>query len=339
MNKDNIVIRFADEADIESVMLFLKEHWSANHIMANKKDMMVYDHSWNGKFNYVIAEDKTDKKIYGVCGYIPYSYDGHIDISAGIWKVIKSPRFLLGTEILKFVQRETKCRMFVCCGANPQTDRLRTLIGHITGDLHHYYRIADKDKYEVAVIANKNILPAINNSKHLWKIEKYSELLRVFHFDSFKERKPYKDEQYIEHRYFNHIKYKYNVYGIGKSTDKIDSMLIGREIDHNGTKVFRIVDFIGVDNDLREIAWDVQKLIDDNKYEYIDFYCYGIDHEILEAAGFTLRTADDKNIIPNYFEPFEQKNISIHFSTNISEEFYIFKGDGDQDRPNSLDLY
>ena len=44
----------------------------------------------------------------------------------------------------------------------------------------------------------------------------------------------------------------------------------------------------------------------------------------------------DVIIIPNYYEPFEQKNIDINFSTNIHEGFRMFKGDGDQDRPNSI---
>ena len=70
-------------------------------------------------------------------------------------------------------------------------------------------------------------------------------------------------------------------------------------------------------------------------YEYIDFYLYGIEDDILRDAGFVLQD-DDVNIIPNYFEPFVQKNISLDFYADSLEEIILFKGDGDQDRPNFI---
>ena len=73
----------------------------------------------------------------------------------------------------------------------------------------------------------------------------------------------------------------------------------------------------------------------ENEYEYVDFYQYGIDHAIFDTAGFTLNLLTDDLIIPNHFEPFVQKNKTLHFFTSEHGQFYIFKGDGDQDRPNS----
>ncbi len=46
-------------------------------------------------------------------------------------------------------------------------------------------------------------------------------------------------------------------------------------------------------------------------YEFIDFYCYGIAHQYLKKAGFSLLSQEDGNIIPNYFEPFERENVKI----------------------------
>ena len=41
-------------------------------------------------------------------------------------------------------------------------------------------------------------------------------------------------------------------------------------------------------------------------------------------------------VIPNYFEPFVQKNIAINYFTDSQalENLRIYKADGDQDRPN-----
>lgn len=39
------------------------------------------------------------------------------------------------------------------------------------------------------------------------------------------------------------------------------------------------------------------------------------------------------NIMPDYFAPFEQRNIDIYYMSEI-EDVILFKGDGDMDRPN-----
>lgn len=72
----------------------------------------------------------------------------------------------------------------------------------------------------------------------------------------------------------------------------------------------------------------------ENKWEYIDLYCYGIEDDILKRSGFLKRTENDPNIIPNYFEPFEQKNVDIYFVSNVMENLHLYRGDGDQDRPS-----
>lgn len=53
----------------------------------------------------------------------------------------------------------------------------------------------------------------------------------------------------------------------------------------------------------------------------------------MELSGFNLRSLEDENIIPTYFEPFVQKNIDIWFQSS-EKGLCIFKADGDQDRPN-----
>ena len=56
------------------------------------------------------------------------------------------------------------------------------------------------------------------------------------------------------------------------------------------------------------------------------------DKTFFETAGFE-EQIDDKNIIPNYFGPFVQKNIDI-WTRAQDKKTIFFKGDGDQDRPS-----
>lgn len=335
--QDDVIIRQANMDDTDRVMLFLKKHWGENHIMANHKELMCYEHAWNGEFTFVIAEDSKTKAIYGVCGYIPYSAEKPRDMGVGIWKVIPNPHFLLGMELLKYVQEQTGCRMLADCGVNPKTKRHRKLIGHMNGRLNHYYRLNPEVKtFSIAVVNERNIAAKRTDRTYkLAELKCMEQFREQFDVSQYKELFPYKDNDYIEHRYYRHIKYCYRVMGI-ENGNHIDAAVIGRDACANGKKAFRIVDFLGNEASLAGTfdAW--QSFMAAHDYEYVDFYEYGLNPDHLADAGFILRKEDDANIIPNYFEPFEQRNIEIHISSNIHGTFRMFKGDGDQDRPNII---
>ena len=63
---------------------------------------------------------------------------------------------------------------------------------------------------------------------------------------------------------------------------------------------------------------------------------YGIKNSYFFDAGFKLLNYNQNDIVPNYFEPFVKKNINLLFAykTPQNKKIRIFKGDGDQDRPN-----
>ena len=112
------------------------------------------------------------------------------------------------------------------------------------------------------------------------------------------------------------------------------ALLIGREVEHAGARVFRIVDLIGDSSVLGHLESELRRLIEDLGYEYIDFYAYGMDKQVMTASGLQRKTPDDPNIIPNYFEPYVAQNVDIWYSLSHPDAV-IFKADGDQDRPNS----
>ena len=79
--QDNIIIRQAGMDEIERVMLFLKENWGEHHIMANSKELMCYEHAWNGEFTFMIAEEKIKKKYMACMDIFPTLKENH-----GIWE-------------------------------------------------------------------------------------------------------------------------------------------------------------------------------------------------------------------------------------------------------------
>ena len=76
----------------------------------------------------------------------------------------------------------------------------------------------------------------------------------------------------------------------------------------------------------------LDNLLEKYEAEYVDCYEVGINEEDMKRAGWK-KTADSGNVIPNYFEPFIQKNIDIYYFSS-EPDIVLFKGDGDQDRPN-----
>jgi hypothetical protein len=225
-----------------------------------------------------------------------------------------------------------------CCGINSTVIKLYHRLGYITGAMEHYYKLNNCTHYRIAIINDRAAISAsiVCGDAKLVNFYNYSDLAKRFDPERYNNRNPYKDAWYLNWRYFDHYKYQYLVFGIDKGKQEIDSLLIGREIECNGAKVLRIVDFIGLDTDLQLTRCAFDQLLENFKYEYIDFYQYGIPESIMNKAGFILKTKESLNIIPNYFEPFEQRNIEILFFHEKCDDFHIYKADGDQDRPNSI---
>ena len=93
---------------------------------------------------------------------------------------------------------------------------------------------------------------------------------------------------------------------------------------------------MGEHENLPNIYNEVQLHLKTENAEYIDCVNFGIDEETFLNAGFTKLHLDRDTIIPNYFEPFERKNIKIEFSYKSKKPYMVFKGDSDQDRPNII---
>lgn len=330
----HLEIRTAKAEDFEKVHKFIKMHWDGNPLYARYPEMMKYHHLDGENLNFVIAQEEGE--IKGILGYIKYSQEERFDIGTAVWKTISSTHPLLGLEILDYLDKNVDTRICLGCGTKPQAMPLVKYLGWHVDYLNHYYRLADKEVYKVAVVNHKKILPVKETKYTLILIESIADLRQKFDATKYKAKKPYKDSGYIENRYFKHPMYQYKVYGIGVSEGEFSSIIVTREITQDGTKLLRIVDFVGEINDIKNLSMPIQKLMDKAGYEYVEFYNYGISEEIMEEAGFVRRTVDDSNIIPCYFEPYEQANVEISIVTTDSDGICIFKEDADQDFPRPI---
>lgn len=331
-------IRLGKYEDIPDIIQFIKEEWNPHHIYVKSREFFEYEHYIDGRVNGILAINHATLKIDGILLF--YQTQRKLegaDFYGGIWCVSKKCTVpMLGYKLVSSVKQLTGTRGHSGVGINPDTTVriFRHIKEQFVGKMAHYYRLADLESYKIAVINKKQIQAFVKCECELVKYHSMQQLKNEFDVTKYRASYPYKDEWYIEKRYFKHPIYEYFVYGI-KYQNEIGGILVFREIEQNHAKILRVIDFIGDQQSIAKIGQAIQNLIEKEKYEYVDFYEYGIDDEVMVEAGFTKKNNEDGNIIPNYFEPFVCKNIDLWFHSPY-QKFTVFKGDADQDRPNYI---
>jgi hypothetical protein hcinC1_04075 len=318
------MIEYMKELDKEIFLKFLEENWNINHIYLKDQKYFAYEFSDNS--NFILA--KKDNKIVATLGY--FDYDNKGDIWTVIWK--NAGKMDDGLKCLKFLLN-AGYKSVSSCGINKKTIPIYEFLGINTGRLKHFYILNQEIReYKIAKIAEKNIKKIeTKNIEDLIEVESIDELLKLIDYQELKKYNFYKSPEYFNKRYFNHPYYKYHIL---VKTKNAKSILIYRIVKANGRSCIRIIDFLGNEEEFKEFTnYLIDKMLKE-KNEYIDIYEVGIEDATLEEAGFIERKEEDSNIIPNYFEPFVQKNIEIYYMSNCKDKFRIFKGDGDQDRPS-----
>lgn len=329
-----IRIRQAVYDDIPKIMRFIDEHWKKGHIMGNDRTMFEFQHVRDGEVFYIIAEDDTDGKIYGSMGYIPMMEQEWPCMSTVMIKSLNNPENrMLGEEMARYFEENMQCFNLFSVGIEKRYAKtIYELEGNIR-KLHHYYRLGRRREFKIASIKNYNPLPVKKDGVSLVPLETAEEFEKQVDKEQLYLNYPRKSIRYITHRYYCHPYYTYNIWGL-QSEEGIKTAIAAREEKVKGAKVLRIVDLFGRDEDFALAGHEIDRILAEEDYEYIDFYCYGIQDTILRDAGFSLRDETDNNIIPNYFDPFLCKNIDLYFYTWFLPDIHVYRGFGDQDRPN-----
>ena len=318
------MIEYMKESDKKNLFNFLEKNWNINHIYL--KDKKYFDYEFSDNSNFILAKDNDE--IIATLGY--FDYDNKGDIWTVIWK--NSGKMNDGLKCLQFLLN-AGYKSVSSCGINKKTIPIYEFLGINTGRLKHFYILNQEIKeYKIAKIVEKNIRKVkYEEFKDVIEINNIGELLKLINYQELKKYNFYKSPEYFNKRYFKHPYYKYHILVRTKNTN---SILVYRIVRKNGGSCIRIMDFLGDEKEFNKIAnYLVDKMLKE-KHEYIDVYETGMEDNILLNSGFVERAEGDFNIIPNYFEPFVQKNIEIYYMSNCKDKFRIFKGDGDQDRPS-----
>lgn len=325
--KEIITVRQADYEDLENIRSFLSREWQL------KREYYEHFHVIDGNLMFIIGEGQDSKTIYGVCGLIITNREKAKDYQLVLLMVDKNENGFNSIALIKYIANNLDSKSISSCGVRPKALIIYEMLGYKTGKMDHFYKLKDKEHYQVAVVNEKRIIKSQRSCKKLRYIKNFEELEEQYDFKRNIKCNPYKDAWCIKHRYFDSVYHEYKVFLIENSNSTKHSIIVMREIEKEGIKICKIVDFIGDDNDLAGIGGEIDRLIMENDYEYMDCYSVGIANDIMKQAGFVKMTPEDKNIIPHLFAPFIQTNRDIYYFTNNPQDFHMYRGDCDQDRP------
>lgn len=326
------MIRFAGENDIQGIMEFIDRYWRKDHILGKNAAFFRYEHLIDGEVTYVISEN-TEGKIDAILGYIPYGKKNR-DVMTVMWKANHTGNPTLGLDLFCFLQKNADVRIIASPGSGKKLRGLYAYLGYQFGKMTQWYRLCRKEEYQIVTISDRRIPQPIHQQYSYKKYETWDSLTADFSFDKYYKTnpKPLKEDWYFKKRYFDHPIYQYDIYGLIDEKDEVNTLLVFRLTSIGEACVLRFIDCIGDFENLKNATELVDHLLAQYNAECIDCYETGVPDYCFSEAGW-IKTEETENVIPNYFAPFIQENIDIHyFSTD--PDVVLFKGDGDQDRPN-----
>jgi hypothetical protein len=331
-------ITVASINDVDSLMNYLNDEYKENHILSNNKELFLHEFKDRESLNFILAKDKSDN-IIGCMGYIKSNNLEKPDLWTSIWSVSKkSSNPTTGLKLFEYLRNKIPHRYLLAAGVNPETLIFYKKFGIKTGTLKQYYIINDTiSNYQIAKVKLKGrLMPNlidIHSNKDISLIPNITKLKKGFNLTD--SSIPYKDYSYLQKKYFTNPFQNYDTFCVSED-EKYSSVFMTREVEINNAKALLMVDYFGDENDIPFISLYLYHLIVERKFEYVTFLEHGLSDDIMDNSKFLkLNHQNDSIIIPIYFSQFVQKNIEIgYFADIIEKDYWIFKADGDQDRPN-----
>ena len=333
-------IRLCKKEEYDKLIDFIRDHWKKDHIFTISKELFEFQHgdASAGYYDFVVAIHKETQEIHAVLGFIRTSlYDGINDtapqaVYGALWKVRDDIRNKeigkLGLGALYHLIKRFPDSAYITLGLSQFSQEIYQALHFGFGEMGQYY-VANSNMRDFFIAKNpmvETVQP--NQDICIKKLDNAEDIPNDFY--------PDKNAEYIRKRYLYHPIYTYDLYGVYREGSLVSEWVI-RPVKVGKAVCLRLVDIIGTIRGLDHISGNIVDLLNECHAEYIDCYNYGIEPYEFEQMGFRKLEKKGDAVIPNYFEPFEQRNTVIHYAYMSKKPIVIFKGDADQDRPNRID--
>ena len=343
-----IQIRFAEPADRAALVEFIRDHWASTHIFAERPEVFDWQYGTGERVNMILAADVREEgsSVLGILGFIPMGrFDPALDdrdVLLAIWKVRDDAPPGLGLRLLKQIERDLPARLIGAIGISQIVKPIYGLLKYEVGAMVQSavirpdvaeFRIADgvpasvRQTGTVEPDPELSLEPIGNDPDTLAAIEAFAS-----------SQIPAKSHHYLTERYVDHPWYRYQL-RLVRVSGRPAAIVVWRAIEAEGSRVLRIVDIVGEVDWLARAHGHLQALTVEYDAEYVDLVQTGIDDALLDAGGFLTVGRVPDLILPNYFSPFERRNVEIEFAYKVKDAdtpVRLFRADSDQDRPNRV---
>ncbi len=317
--------RTALPSDGEKIIDFMNANWGSRHPLVNDSRLFSYYFHRNDNLNFALCF--ADDKLVAVAGFI-YANSMRSSAFVSIWCADKKYNGA-GLELMERLKDLVGVDVLCCNNIRPNTLRFYEFLGYHTGRFKHAYLLSKDKEFKIAEINNPVIIEPQPSDAVLIETDYIAQET----LDKITEKLAIKkDIGYLDFRYKKYPFKSYRYFTLYEQ-DEIYGIFILRVTEVENSRAIRLVDYIGTVEHISKAGVALRKLLSDLDCEYLDFYCAGIDDNILNYAGFSVRDDDDKNIIPNYTEPLDRVNVDFYYFTSSIENFTMFRSDGDGDRP------
>ncbi len=334
-------IRLCATSERDSVMAFLNEHWSTGHVMATHTGLFDWQHASVDRAGYDYVLAWRGAELLGVLGYIATGrYDADLadrnTVWLSLWKVRDDCGVAgLGLALLRFLTETVPHSWLGVVGIEHSHPPMYRGLRFRTGELKQYVLFNPTVEPRLAPLPRGFVTPAIPRgeaSLSSLDAEALASLdVRAIAVDAI----PTKSARYFQARFLEHPFFAYTVYAIERGGRPV-ALMAARVLEESGSRALRVVDYWGSLHHLRECGTALLGEVQRSGCEYADLWAAVPDTAPLHEAGFHTVDPDGALVVPNYFEPFERRNVRILYAFKGPLEHRVFRADGDQDRPNRL---
>lgn len=364
-------IRLLKIYEFDRLLEAIHDLWNPNHVYCRNPDLlkyMVYNTPYRKDYcgndedtTYYVIFDKD--KIIGFSGLIPQEGNLHgktVTATTGTILKVDSHYKLIGLDLLQAGFKTNQC-IHVGLGINSRVKKLYNALGWYTfDDLPRWIWTNNFSKLKKVfnIPDNTNISCLQNNqcSNIIFDDGNFVDFVDKDAWDEFynKEFAPItigikRDYKFLQWRYIDYPFFNYKLIALKDALGNYKGLAVYRieDILKGKYQIGRILEFIYTDIDYGiQLAAKLQTV--DKNILFWDFYCQSsITALALERCGFIrLPANENQKYIPTRFQPidFEIMNIKGIISLNegakkkinlaIDQQWYVTRGDGDQDRPN-----
>jgi hypothetical protein len=330
-------VRRALREDYPALREFLEREWSSNHVFVKNSEIFFWQHldRETGLLNFLLFE--SEHTIRAVLGFIPYSlFSSNVPenrVFLAIWKTSSTNTTPgAGFHLYNQLHKHVDASFIGAIGISEVALPLYQKLGYTTGVMDHFIVFNPGILQRILTSAPDQMLPhstVTSVEVDLTADREYVDMICL------RNASP-KNAEYLVNRFAEHPTYHY--LSVVFSSGERSVMLVMREVNVSGSLLGRVVDAVGEYALIADCAAALREVAVEREWEYVDIYSTGLSTVSMNAGGYFVRGIGSDVVVPNYFEPFVQTNVDISFAWKNQGgpgNTVLFRGDSDQDRPNS----